>query len=260
MDGGGGPLARYGAWREPEAGGPVRGAPSRLRAPALLLVAGLLLGTAVAAGAALLAWKGREAALAEAGRELRNMALVLGEHTDRSLQSVEIAQSALIERMEAEGVATPEGYRAWAASREMHDLLRDRIRGLPQLDAMALVAEDGTLLNFSRAWPVPVVSLAGRSHFRAVRDGAESLVSEPMVNSVTGTWLIYLARRVNGPEGEFLGMVLGAVELDHFERFYGSLAMREGSSFTLARRDGVMLARHPRTDAMVGRSMAGTEQ
>src|SRR5665213_1228874 len=45
-------------------------------------------------------------------------------------------------------------------------------------------------------------------------------ISEPTKNRATGTWTIYLVHRVSGPNGEFLGLILGAMEMRYFEAFY----------------------------------------
>ena len=66
---------------------------------------------------------------------------------------------------------------------------------------------------------------------------------------MTGAWNIFFAQKFSAPGGEFLGLVLGAVDLQYFERFFGRIALGEDSSITLFRRDGLLLARHPQRDA-----------
>jgi len=38
---------------------------------------------------------------------------------------------------------------------EVHEVLREKISGLPFVDAVTVIDETGRLLNFSRFWPVP---------------------------------------------------------------------------------------------------------
>jgi diguanylate cyclase (GGDEF)-like protein/PAS domain S-box-containing protein len=76
-----------------------------------------------------------------------------------------------------------------------------------------------------------------------------------VLDRVTGTWSIYLARKFVGPNGEFLGLVLGAIRLQYFERFFGTIALGEDSAISLFRSDGVLLARYPARDSP-GRSYA----
>src|SRR6202035_575761 len=66
----------------------------------------------------------------------------------------------------------------------------------------------------------------------------------------TGTWTIYLAHQVRGANGEFLGLILGAVEMRYFEDFYRAISFGKGSSVQLQRLDGVMLVRFPKSETV----------
>lgn len=85
-----------------------------------------------------------------------------------------------------------------------------------------------------------------------------SFVSEPVRNRGTGTWTIYLVRKVCAPSGEFFGLILAGMQLQNFEDFYQSIALGDTSAINLFRRDGVLLARYPHADPSIGRSFAGS--
>jgi len=74
-------------------------------------------------------------------------------------------------------------------------------------------------------------------------------VGKPIHNPITGTWVINIVRKFIGPNGEFLGVVLGVVTLQSFEQVFKTIAPTPDSSITLARRDGMLLARWPRQEA-----------
>src|SRR5690349_1059819 len=139
---------------------------------------------------------------------------------------------------------------------ETHRMLREKIEGLPQVDAATLIDAQGKLINFSRYWPIPAVNVADRDYFKALKTDptADTFVSEPVPNRGTGTWTIYLARTFAGPEREFLGLVLGAVELKYFEDSFKAVTLNPDSAIAMFRRDGVLLARHPHIDPSIGRS------
>jgi PAS domain-containing protein len=42
--------------------------------------------------------------------------------------------------------------------------------------------------------------------------------------------------------------VFGSITLAHFERFFQSISLQDGAAFALLRRDGMLLARYPRSD------------
>jgi signal transduction histidine kinase len=79
-------------------------------------------------------------------------------------------------------------------------------------------------------------------------------ISAPVKNRGSGTWDIYLARRINGPQGAFVGLVLGAMSLPYFEHLYDSISMAGNMHICLWRSDGTLLARFPPT-AFLGRQV-----
>jgi diguanylate cyclase (GGDEF)-like protein/PAS domain S-box-containing protein len=216
----------------------------------LLVFCGLLLVAAVAVSTGLILSNLRSRDLADSEREVRNIALVLAEHTDRAFQALDLAQTGLIERMQTLGIESTDDYERQMSSHDVHLMLKDKIASLPQVAAVILINSDGKVINFSRAWPIPTISVADREHFKAFQLDAQltSYVSKPERSRATGSWTIYLARKLTGPHGEFLGLVTGAIELAYFERFFGSIALEAGSGISLFRRDGVLLARFPARD------------
>jgi len=193
----------------------------------------------------------RNRALADSERELQNIVLVLAEQTDRAFQALELVQKSLIERMQTLGIATSEDYERQMSSHDIHLMLKDKISGLPQVESVALFNSEGNLINFSRFWPIPALNVADRDHFKALESDAQltSVVSAPVLNRTADTWTVYLARKFTGPNGEFLGLVIGGLELQYFERFFGTIALGEDSAISLFRRDGVLLARYPQRDS-----------
>src|SRR5439155_15991828 len=61
---------------------------------------------------------------------------------------------------------------------------------------------------------------------------------------------------ISGPHGEFLGIVLGVIDIRHFEEFFKSIILQPGGAVTVFRRDGTMLARHPHVEKMMGEKLA----
>ncbi|CAO3439370.1 response regulator [Azospirillum endophyticum] len=238
---------------QPEGGtpvSPVRHWLAHLRASrplrVLLLIGGLSIAVLLTATVHYIASM-RERELDGAERELSTLNLSLAEQTTRATQSVDLVLTTIIEQLKSDGIATPEDYVRRMGGRDTYQMLRARITGLPQLDAVTMIASDGRLINFSRYYPIPPVNVADRDYFAYLRDHdtSEPFISAPVQNRGSGTWTIYLARRISGPDGSFVGLVLGAVELSYFERLYKALQPDGDGSISLWRRDGILLARHP---------------
>ncbi len=140
----------------------------------------------------------------------------------------------------------------------IHSSLSERLKVVPQADAVALVGADGKLVNSSRLWPMPAVDLSDRDYYQRLRqhDDPGVFISVPVMSRITGNWSFYLARRIDRPDGEFLGLVVGAIDVRYFEDFYQAITSREGGSVALLRRDGALLARYPHVEAMMGKKLA----
>jgi hypothetical protein len=217
---------------------------------ALLIVALLTMSTLIAVNL-------REDALSSAERDLMRHSLTLAAQADRSFQSIDLILSNINDYLTNQGVFDSPSYDVAMRSQETHKFLQEKLAGLPQLEAITMIDADGKLINFSRYWPIPDVNVSDRDYFEALRDHPAQLtfVSRPVQNRGTGTWDIYIARRVNGLHGQFAGLILAAMSLHYFEDFYQSISLGEGSSQSLLREDGILLVRYPKTRE-VGKMLA----
>jgi signal transduction histidine kinase len=194
----------------------------------------------------------RQSELRDAEGQLKTLSLILAEQAERSFQSVDLVLSSVAEHVASEGVTDSASFNEKMAGHDLYLSLREKISGLPQLDAVNLFSRDGDMINSSRSWPHAEIHIADRDFFKAVKADPKlkSYVTEPVQNRATGTWTMYLAHRVTGADGEFLGVILGAIELRYFEDFYRAISHGNASSVQIQRLDGMMLARFPSTDTI----------
>src|SRR5215467_2475475 len=194
----------------------------------------------------------RARALADTERELRNMALVLAEQIDRSFEAVALVESGFIERMNRLNVVSADKLRSEMSGHDAHLMMRDMINGLPHIETLTLSDARGTIVNFSRGWPVPFLTLTDRTYYKVLiaNRNMTTILSEPILNRSTGTWSVYLARKLFGAQGEMIGIVVSGMEQKYFERYFSSINLGPGSSISLLRRDGVLLASYPFTSQL----------
>src|SRR5262249_29642999 len=150
----------------------------------------------------------------------------------------------------ATGITDPESFKRELATDAVNRYLIERLRGLPQANSIALIGADGVIVNFTHTWPIPRIEAADRDFFVYLRDhnDPKPFVGVPVVNRFTKAWTIMLARRLNGPHGEFLGVIAGVIETQYFEDFYAAVTQTRGASVTLMRTDGTILARYPHVE------------
>jgi PAS domain S-box-containing protein len=225
--------------------------PSRGRR-ALWLVCALLVMATLITGAVVI-WQLHQSALASSKREMNNLGIVLAEQTSRTVQSVDLMLRNVQARAATSGVEQPEQFHSQLTGASIREFLSDQLRNLPQAETIALIAADGMLVNWSRNEPVPMVDFSDREYFRqmSANDETGAFISAPGDGPATGKWLMFMARRVNGANGVFVGLVVALIDTQYLEDFYRTINMAPGESVTLLRRDGIVIAGVP--DISVGR-------
>jgi diguanylate cyclase (GGDEF)-like protein len=219
-----------------------------------LILGGMLLIAAITIGATIMADNFRERALNSRERELENTVLLLARHFDQQLRDFGTIQEDLVAYVQSAGIETGEQFRRRMSSPDTHAMLRAKIGGLSYVGGVNLFDSDGVLINSSSAWPVPAISVADRAYFRTFKTGprSPSLLVEPVYSRITGAWTTVLARKLTGPNGEFLGAIGRGIEAASFEQFFASVALGEGAAISMYHTDGTLLARYPHIDAMIG--------
>jgi len=216
-----------------------------------------LIGLAVLAiGATIMAL--REDTLREATSDTANIATVLGEQTERSVQAIDIITSDIADRFGNLGAGiSPDAFRDLLRNRGTHALLVERLGHLPQTDFMALIDRDGRIANTSRTWPTSYNDVSQRDYYIHAKDntGRQLFISDLLRNRISNERNIFFSKRINGPNGEFLGIVLTGIKLSYFQHIYTSITSLRNQSFLFTRTDGTVLVRHPDSGNLVGQKI-----
>jgi diguanylate cyclase (GGDEF)-like protein len=239
-----------------------RTAPVSLRTSVLggpirwLTLGGILLIAAITIGTTIMVDSFRERALNNSTRELQNTVLLLARHFDRQIGDFTAVEKDIAGQIELSGFASSDIFRGQMATLEMHEMLRAKVSGTADAAGVNVFDSRGVLINSSETWPVPDVNIADRGFFKAFRSGAAAtpvLVElTPARSSATSETVI--ARRLAGPNGEFLGLVTRAIAPAALETFLASMALGQDAAISVHHRDGTLLARYPHVEAMIGRN------
>jgi PAS domain S-box-containing protein len=241
---------------------PEQEARRRLRSHRQLVLGASLFVVITIVAACLSVWYLRGAQIADATHDAKNLTVVLAEQTSRTIQAVDLVAQEMQAMALASGVTNPDQLRQQMATQEINQSLGRRLQSLPQASAISLTDDAGRIINLSRTWPVPPIDVSDRDFFTYwhEHDTPGAFIGVPVINKFTHTWVITLSHRISGPRGEFLGIVLGVVELQYFEDFYRAISTNEGQSVSLFRRDGTLLARYPRVEEMIGQPISTKSQ
>jgi diguanylate cyclase (GGDEF)-like protein/PAS domain S-box-containing protein len=220
-----------------------------------LVVGGVFLIAVITAGTTIMAGNFRERALNSHERELENTVLLLARHFDQRLDDFMEIQKDVVAQIQSMG-GTPDVLTGQLATLEWHEALRTKVGAYSDIAGVNVFDSRGTLINSSKAWPVPDVSIADRAFFHAFKSGTATtpILIELVPGRFAEGFATVFAHKVVGPQGEFLGVVTRAIAPSSFETYFESMALGDGAAITMYLRDGTLLARYPHLEQMVGRN------
>jgi len=215
---------------------------------AYFLSAGAVLAVAAAVAVGGTIWQLRTDAIDEARRDTANLAMILAEQTERSVQGIDLVLHELQDDIANMKFDTPEAFGRALGGESIHRWLAARLARVQQADVLVLIDAHGKPVNSSRSWPPSAsADFSNRDyfwHFQLNVD-PQTFFSAPVKNRITGTWTVYLARPVNTPAGTFIGVILAGVELRYLQGIFTAVDLPRHETFTLLRRDGTVLLRYP---------------
>ncbi len=231
-------------------------APGRRNPIFWLVICGILLIAAIAIGTATMVSTFRDQALESSKRELENTVLLLARHFDQQLEDTEVPLIELIEQVHQAGVASPDDFRRQMSTPETYLLLAESVSRTSKISGLNIYDAEGFLISSSEASTVPNVKIDDRAYFKALKSSPEAARSQvELVRSrLTGEWRMLIARKVVGPDGQFLGVVARSIAPARFEEFFSTVALGKDAAIVMLHHDGVLLARYPHIDEFIGKN------
>jgi diguanylate cyclase (GGDEF)-like protein len=206
-------------------------------------------------------WQLRNDAIRAAISDSGNIAAVLAGQLSRSLQSIDAVLLELTEPGRELDSDRAVDLRTTLDRQALYRTLTAYRNRLPQVFNIAVADEHGQILVSTAAWPAPNINVSDRDYFNDARtrtDGALS-TSIPIDNRINGTRTIVFARRLEGRNGEFAGIIYASVNSKYFEDIYVSTQSVHSLIFTLVRQDGTILFRHPDARDSAGRKLSAEQ-
>lgn len=221
----------------------------RLDPRRLLLLFGGLVVLVIVGLAAAFVWHLRTTTIANAKRDLTNLAAVLAEQTARTFQSADLILDAIGQQIAALNAA------GRADKRALYQMFREKIAGAPQIKQVTFVSPDGRVVASSREYPSPDLYLGDREWFSALRNSIRTsdLIAKPLRTRVGGDWIVLVSRRIVRADGSFAGILNIGLDPHYFESVYRAATAMDGMAITLLRNDGTVLARYPDSETAIGK-------
>ena len=187
-------------------------------------------------------WINYRDTIAHADEQLTASLNILSEHASKVLQSVDLATTsvdAIVGDLSDEQIE--------ARQEALHSQLSKLEKALATVDAIFIADRNGRALASSAIFPLPPdTSVADRDYFQAQADrNAGTYVGAVLQSRASKERFFGVSRRRPADDGQFTGIIMISVVPKVFTEFYKQLAGDTSASFSLARRDGAILARYP---------------
>jgi signal transduction histidine kinase len=210
-----------------------------LRLLKTMLVASIVIPVALFSYAS---WINYRDTIAHADEQLTASLNILSEHASKVFQSVDLAVTsvdAIVGDLSDEQIK--------ARQEALHYQLSKLEKALATVDAIFIADRNGRPLVSSAIFPLPPeTSVADRDYFQAQAErNAGTYVGAILQSRATKERFFGVSRRRPADDGQFTGIIMISVVPKVFTEFYKQLAEDSSASFSLARRDGAILARYP---------------
>jgi signal transduction histidine kinase/CheY-like chemotaxis protein len=139
--------------------------------------------------------------------------------------------------------------------------LSDEIVHIQQVAAVLVLDAGGHVIARTNEAPSIDTGVGERLYFTAHRDGrTEGLFfSEPYQTVRDGRWRFAMSRRLDATDGRFVGVVVAAMDIESFDRLYGTIDLGDGGFITLRAQNGTVITRVPDPASSRGRDFANPD-
>mgnify|MGYP003585042145 CR=1 FL=1 len=119
-------------------------------------------------------------------------------------------------------------------------------REMDPVNRIAVFDAKGNLV-FSTTQANAGFTIADKEYFQAlaVKDNQGMYLDKPGIDPLTGSLSVFLSRRLNDRDGNFIGIVSAGLPQDYFAGLFRQVGMANGNTVVLLRKDGLFLARVP---------------
>lgn len=121
--------------------------------------------------------------------------------------------------------------------------IREAVNNLPGIVKAYVVSVDGTTL-YSTDPEFKPIDIRDRPYFSALADGQPWYVSPLLVSRLNGQQIFVFSKRLERA-GDFVGAAIISYDVALFRDIWTSLSLDQGSTVSLVREDGMLVARFP---------------
>lgn len=209
-----------------------------------------ILGTLVVFFLALGVWlsvdlqQGYEKILADTSYRAMQRSQIISQSIHTRILATDYVLRDVLGRIQEKDLVYPDLDQAHA--QQMTRLLKEKADTVPDFFSMVIFNQDCLFTATATGKNIGVQSKPELCEARKRHSGTGPLANYvPASKSANGKSVLVLSRHLTSPSGDFLGGVLGVIELERAQNLFNSLRPDPGDSVALLDENQVVLARHP---------------
>src|SRR6185369_4168984 len=144
--------------------------------------------------------------------------------------------------------------------RELFEILHRQVGDSPQMGALFIVDNSGSMFINSIQFPSKPINVTDRDYFRYYLNtpGADLSISRPVMSRLVNRWRFNMMRPLNRPGESFTGLLSVAFEAEYFKRFFSATTLGPHGRIALLRTDGYPLVFEPYVDKVFAMDFSNT--
>lgn len=196
-------------------------------------------------------WK---AQVARVETSLIQTAEAIAQHADDTIEMSWLSLASLISEIRDE-----QNHPDMAAKIKTAILLQ--VKASPTLDTLSYIDATGQMIATSVDGAPARMNYADREYFQFHKSSPFRLpvLGKPIKSRLSHQWVLPISQKVTFADGSFAGVVVSTIRVNHFINFFRNFDVGSDGSFLLSRGDGVILARGPMEERLLGSNMAAHE-
>ena len=217
-------------------------------AHSVILLAGITVCVVIVAVLVLLSdLKTRE--LAHSREETQSLTQLFMRQTEHSFESADLVLQGVQERLH-----TTFGRQFPLDSAQVHLLLNTRAHALHATGSLFLVNDRGQVVNGSNSDTDLSVNVSNQHYYKAFLANTDSglIIERPQQNQDKGSWTLNMARRIEGINGEFKGVIVVAMQIANLEQLFSHVKLEYDRPISIYMADGILVASSPHRETLLG--------
>ena len=155
----------------------------------------------------------RDSTLRNTETNLSSISVALAEQASRAFKGLDLVLDDVAVSLAMEAVVDGDSFRARMASQPVHEILRDRLTGLPHVETITLLDGDGNLMNGSSQWPPLLARPVDSDYLRALREDRTltTFIGAPIRSGSGDGWVAPVVNAIRVRDGDLVGIVVGGL-------------------------------------------------